>query len=344
MNIEQRRIPLHHQLKTAVVLMYTKLTVQMSVLIFAVLTGIASSALAESIPYTLTVKGNMNKGLQACGEETIASVERDGVRKLAAKLNGGRSYKTDAIADQAHTCCVQGRKFLKGPIDLGNGKCESTVRVRISERKIKDTLSKYEENRVRKDKSLVIGSVIRFMVDGKPVGRSASFNPLAAIATFEDKFQEYGFRNVNLTVLLEDFSLQKFGTTCAIDGETVADCTAFETYESAVQTVLDRTRWAQHNNIPDVHALDNGGWIAIGEVAVKRGGRDPSMMQYEAVAITTIRLYRISDGKILAVQPDLTETNGGKQNIAVQKVLIAGISKVAEKLAVLLHENKQKIH
>ncbi|MCF6355393.1 MAG: hypothetical protein L3J26_09915 [Candidatus Polarisedimenticolaceae bacterium] len=344
MNIEQRSTPLRYHLKTAVVLTYAKLTVQMSMLAFAVLIGMGTSALAESIPYTLTVKGNMNNGLQACGGDAIAFVERDGVRKMAENLNGGHSHKTDAVADQAHTCCVKGSKFLKGPIDLGNGTCESIVKVRISEHKVKDALRKYEENRIRKGKSLVVGSVIRFMVDGKPVGQSAHFNPLAAIAAFEEEFQKYGFRNVNLTVLLEDFSLQRFGKTCAIDGETVTDCTAFEAYEGAVQTVLDRTRWAQHNNILDVQALGNGGWIAIGEVAVKREGRDPSQMLYIAAVDTTVRLYRISDGKILAASPDRAKTNGGDQNTAIQKVMLASINKVAEKLAGLLHESEQKIH
>jgi hypothetical protein len=281
----------------------------------------------------------MEQGLKACASEAQSSAEREAVRRLAEFLNGGPSEKTNSVANQASTCCVVKSDFSQGPKDLHNGECETVVRVSVKEEKVKSSLRQYDINQVRKGKPQVIGSVIRLMVDSKLVNRSKSYNTQDVISTFESVFENHGYRTANLTVLLEDFSLQRFGESCAIDGVTVKDCTSFESYTEAVQTVLDRTRWALHNDIPDVQSLKNGGWIAIGEVKVQPLGLDPSGLLYRADAHTNIRLYRVSDGVVLAVKPNqIALVKGDKQHIAVHNVAIQSVGKTAQRLAVRLHE------
>lgn len=299
---------------------------------------------AESIPFNLKVRGSMVQGLHACGEETRKTAIQRVVRHLAEELSGSRSEKTDSVVKQAGACCVEKWKFLDQPKDLGNGECESRVRVLVSDKKVESALRQYDVERVRKGKPLVIGTVIRYMLDGKLISKSKVHNPQDVISIFESEFHKFGYRTVNLTVLLEDFSLQRFGETCAIDGATVKDCTAFESYTDAVQTVLDRTRWALHYDIPDVQALEDDGWVAIGEVKVQRQGQDPSGLLYRADAHTNIRLYRVSNGEVLAVTPDQTALEkGDKQHIAVHSVAINSVGKTAERLAVRLHDHQKKL-
>lgn len=294
------------------------------------------TAFAEVVRIRQTGYASLTGDEKSCYQSAIKSARDTSVKIILKKIAKGANSESLEEALKNADDAVRGVKVLSRKV-MGDGRCRIEVRLKIDKIKLASLVDKSVVAALEEKPKLSVGTVIRFIIDGK-IADDVGGDTQYALVKLGQELQRYSIEVVNLDPLVTKYARKQsreWEKVALAEGEKASGQKRVDSSGAITQLV---------NAVEEVwdfapEKLRKFDAVAVGQVHVRALGRDPQGPGYLAEVATYIKLLRLGKKRGTeiggAVIPG-TVDGQTQEGANIQAMLLSvenSVSVIAERLA-----------